>query len=129
MAQSRRYLSHLLCVGTPKSRLERGYVTNTSTLGGYSGTMVGGECSVDTESDNSGAGTNRELLERELRSEIKHSLASPIRGIAILADLLEEALGSAELDDVALREISSQLSTLTDDASNRLEAFASPADD
>jgi len=63
-------------------------------------------------------------LELALRSELKHSLASPIRGISILSDLLAESLASAEVDMEAIREISDQLTTLTEDTCNRLASFS-----
>lgn len=70
---------------------------------------------------NVGPGTiGSEQLEAQLRSEIGHSLASPIRGIAILADLLHEALTSNALDRGTLCEISEQLTTLAAEASQRL---------
>lgn len=69
---------------------------------------------------------SREELEGELRSEIKHSLASCIRGLAILADLLEESLTADELDGQTLGEISAQMTTLTGEASQRLVDFSVP---
>ncbi len=87
--------------------------------------MIGGKLSLGTEPTDPGESADRELLEAQLRSEIKHALASPVRGIAILADLLEEALGSNGLDPDALRDISMQLSKLSNEATDRLVQFGS----
>jgi len=62
------------------------------------------------------------------RHSAAHDLASPIRGVAILADLLDEALVSPEPDLKLLREISAQLATLTGEATARLNAFATELD-
>ena len=64
-------------------------------------------------------------LERRLRSEIKHSLASPIRGMSILTDLLAESLNSDAPDMHEVRQISEQLTTLTGEATDRLQNFSS----
>lgn len=70
------------------------------------------------------ADSDREM-ELQLRSEIKHSLASPVRGLSILTDLLAESLALESPDVEALREISEQLTMLTGEATNRLTDFSS----
>lgn len=70
------------------------------------------------------ADADREM-ELQLRSEIKHSLASPVRGLSILTDLLAESLALESPDVEALREISEQLTMLTGEATNRLTDFSS----
>lgn len=70
------------------------------------------------------ADADREM-ELRLRSEIKHSLASPVRGLSILTDLLAESLALESPDVEALREISEQLTMLTGEATNRLTDFSS----
>lgn len=70
------------------------------------------------------ADADREM-ELRLRSEIKHSLASPVRAISILTDLLAESLALESPDVEALREISEQLTMLTGEATNRLTDFSS----
>ena len=70
------------------------------------------------------ADADREM-ELQLRSEIKHSLASPVRGLSILTDLLAESLALESPDVEALREISEQLTMLTGEATNRLTDFLS----
>ena len=72
------------------------------------------------------ADADREM-ELQLRSEIKHSLASPVRGLSILTDLLAESLALESPDVEALREISEQLTMLTGEATNRLTDFSSGA--
>lgn len=70
------------------------------------------------------ADADREM-ELRLRSEIKHSLASPVRALSILTDLLAESLALESPDVEALREISEQLTILTGEATNRLTDFSS----
>lgn len=70
------------------------------------------------------ADADREM-ELRLRSEIKHSLASPVRALSILTDLLAESLALESPDVEALREISEQLTMLTGEATNRLTDFSS----
>ena len=70
------------------------------------------------------ADADREM-ELRLRSEIKHSLASPVRAISILTDLLAESLALESPDVEALREISEQLTMLAGEATNRLTDFSS----
>ena len=70
------------------------------------------------------ADADREM-ELQLRSEIKPSLASPVRGLSILTDLLAESLALESPDVEALREISEQLTMLTGEATNRLTDFSS----
>ena len=62
------------------------------------------------------------------RHTTAHNLASPIRGVAILADLLDEALAADEPDLALLREISAQMATLVGEATDRLAAFATELD-
>jgi len=64
-----------------------------------------------------------EILEQELRSEVAHVLASHVRGMAILADLLAENLASGTPDLVAIGDISGQLSNLAVETSQRLSDF------
>ena len=71
---------------------------------------------------------NPESVDRSLRHQIAHDLASPVRGIAILADLLAESLGSEPFDFDALHDVSSQLTSLSAEATQRLQEFAT-ADD
>ncbi len=68
-------------------------------------------------------------LERAARHQAAHDLSSPIRAAAIVADLLSEALDAVEPDLEVLRELSSQLTTLTVETTAKLADFASALDD
>ena len=64
-----------------------------------------------------------------LRHEIAHDLSSPVRGTAIVADLLAEILETKNPDMTTVRDLSAQLSTLVTETNQRLSDFASAADE
>lgn len=58
-----------------------------------------------------------------------HNLSSPIRGVAILADVLVETLDNAEPDIDLVRDLVGQVVSLAEEATTRLAAFATELDD
>lgn len=68
--------------------------------------------------------TDAGALAQQLRADIAHSLASPIRGLGILADLLAETAQAGEPDLDVVREVSRQLTVLVGDANQRLTEFS-----
>lgn len=76
-------------------------------------------------------GTSFQSMEDQIqaRHDAAHNLASPIRSVAILADLLTDALQRPDLDAELLRELSGQLVASAEEATKRLKAFATELDD
>ena len=77
---------------------------------------------------NSAADVDGDTDRAELRHQLAHDFASPIRGLGILADLLAETLDREPVDLEVIGELSDQLSRLSIDVNERLTAFAK-ADD
>lgn len=69
-----------------------------------------------------------ETARQGLRKQIAHDLASPVRGLGILADLLAETLKSETVELDVVQELSDQLTRLSTDMNERLTAFANDDD-
>jgi len=107
-------LLRVVSLGAPGRKIQSTFSSRT-TIAGVTGNGEGGRVE----------GSDVELNEEEaLRHELAHALASPVRGTAIVADLLAEQLDLRTPDIDVLKELSKQLHTLTEEASSRLAAFA-----
>ena len=107
-------LRPVVSIGAPGRKIQPAFLSRT-TIGPVTGQGEGGRV------DNGDVEPNGE---EALRHELAHALASPVRGTAIVADLLAEQLDLGTPDIDVLKELSKQLHSLTEEASSRLAAFA-----